>query len=104
MQIYEVTPLGAPINFQPSTEAEEILQNVATIIATVRYSVPFDRMFGINPEYLDDPIPIAEVKSVADIIEAIHRHEPRCRVESVTFDGDGSEGIMRPKVRVYING
>lgn len=104
MAVHEVEPLGAPINFQPATEAEEILQNVATILATMRYSVPYDRQLGINPEYLDSPIPVARARATADIIETLHRFEPRCRVESVTFSGDGMEGIMRPRVRVYING
>lgn len=103
MAMHEVTPLSAPVNFAPETETDEILQNVATILATMRYSVPYYREFGINPEYMDSTIMVAKAKATADIIESLGRFEPRCRVESVTFDGDGMEGIMRPRVRVYIN-
>lgn len=102
MATYEVAPLGKPIDFDPPGETQEILQNVATILATMRYTVPYDRAFGINPEYLDDPMPVAQARATADVIEAINRYEPRCRVESVTFQGDGMEGITRPIVRVYI--
>lgn len=102
-QAYEVLPLGKPIDFAPATVTEEVLQNVATILATMRYSVPYDRMFGVNPEYLDDPTPVAQARATADIIEAIQRHEPRCGVESVRFTGNAMEGTLRPIVRVYIN-
>lgn len=100
--IYTVTPLGKPIDFAPPTVADEVLQNVATILATMRYTVPFDRELGLNPDYLDDPMPVSQARATADIIDAIHRFEPRCRVDSVTFTGDGMEGTLRPTVRVYI--
>src|SRR5690606_12659927 len=103
MATYTVTPLGEPANFAPATDTDEILPNVATILATTRYSVPYNRYFGVNPDYLDDPIPLAKARATADIIDAIHRYEPRCRVESVSFTGDGAEGILRPIVRIYIN-
>lgn len=100
--LHTVAPLGKPVDFAPASVTEEILQNVATILATVRYTVPYDRQFGINPEYLDDPMPVAQARATADIIDAIRRFEPRCMVESVTFERDGMEGTMRPIVRVYI--
>lgn len=103
MALYTVLPLGKPIDFAPPGVVAEVLQNVATILATVRYSVPYDRRFGINPEYLDDPMPISQARATADIIEAINRYEPRCRVESVSFDGNAMEGTLRPRVRVYVD-
>lgn len=102
--IVDVVPRAAPVNFAPATEVEEILQNVATILATARYSVPYDRAFGLNPEYLDDPMPLTQARATADIIATIKRYEPRCKIESVTFTGDAASGTMKPVVRVYING
>lgn len=103
MAEHEVTPLGKPIDFAPATERAEILQNVATILATPRFSVPYDRRFGIYPDYLDGPLPVAQARASADIIDAIHRLEPRCRVVSVSFTGDAADGTMAPRVRVSIN-
>lgn len=97
-------PLGAPIDFLPATVEAEVLQNVATILATPIFSVPFARRLGLNPEYLDDPAPVAQARAVADITEAIHRNEPRCRVTSVSFEADEAAGFLRPRVRVRING
>lgn len=104
MATYTVAPLGKEIDFSPPSVVEEVLQNVATILATMRFSVPYDRGLGLNPEYLDDPMPVSQARATADIIEAIHRYEPRCRVESVTFKGDGVDGTLIPTVRIYING
>lgn len=104
MSLHSVAPLGKPIDFAPATLRDEVLQNVATILATPRFSAPFARQLGVDPQYLDDPTPVARARAVADITEAIHRHEPRCRVESVSFEADEAEGRLRPIVRVRING
>lgn len=34
------------INMEPQTETEEIMQNVAVILATPKFSVPLDRGLG----------------------------------------------------------
>lgn len=81
----------------------EILQNVKTILATSRYTVPLDREFGVNLDLIDEPMPRAKAKMTAEIIAAIRKYEPRCTVTSVTFSGDGMDGRLIPKVRVRIN-
>lgn len=99
----EVRAGKPPIDFSPASVREEVVQNVATILATLRYSVPFARDLGVNPVYLDDPLPAGRAQATADVIRAIRRYEPRCRVESVSFDTDPIEGILIPKVRISIN-
>lgn len=101
MTIASVTGLTS-INFAPSNETDEILQNVATILSTVRYSVPYDRALGINPDYLDGPIQLAQAKATADIIASIRTQEPRATVVDIAFNGDGAEGILKPTVRVKV--
>jgi len=91
------------VNFSPATVEEEVLQNVKTILTTVKYSVPLDREFGLSATMLDDPMPIAQAKLSAEIVGAIRRWEPRARVVEVKYEGDGMEGILRPKVRLEIN-
>lgn len=100
--IFEVLAGPRSVDFAPSTVEEEIIQNVATILSTLRYTVPFDRGFGVNPTYLDDPMPAGRARVTADVIRAIQRYEPRCKVESVVFDADQGEGVLIPKVRVSI--
>lgn len=100
--IYEVTAGLPVVNFAPSTLVEEVLQNVAAIISTKRYTVPMDREFGVEFSFLDDPMPVAQARASAEIISAIQQHEPRCRVLSVSYDGDAQEGILRPRVKVDV--
>ncbi len=103
--MYEISIVNATdkINFSPATVEEEVLQNVRTILTTVKYSVPLDREFGLSATMLDDPMPIAQAKLSAEIVGAIRRWEPRARVVEVKYEGDGMDGVLRPKVRLEIN-
>lgn len=102
--LYAVTTVR-DVSFQPTSEREEILQNVRTILATRKGSVPLDRDLGITWEHLDKPYPVARSLMTAAVIEAVETYEPRVRVESVEFEGTESEamdGLIRPRVIVYI--
>lgn len=100
---FDITATLRPIDFKP-TRLEEILQNVRTILVTPKYSVPLNRNFGITATMLDLPMPVAQAKLTNEIIEAVQRYEPRVRVTQITFNGEGVDGILRPKVRVRIIG
>ena len=47
------------INMEPQNETEEIMQNVAVILATPKFSVPLDRGLGLQMAFLDKPVPAA---------------------------------------------
>lgn len=102
MNTFDVTATLTEVNFAPANEIEEILQNVRTILTTVKYSVPLDRKFGINAEMLDMPINYAQAKLTAEIIETVEKYEPRVEVSKVSYTGDAVEGRLMPKVRVVI--
>ena len=89
------------IDFAPENEILEILQNVRTILSTVKFSVPLDRDFGIDASLLDKPILEAKAKISSEIILAIKKYEPRVKVEEITFSGD-IDGKLQPKVQVSI--
>ncbi len=90
------------VHFAPPDLVTEIIQNIRTIFTTPKYSVPLDRLFGVDARVVDYPTPRAMAALTADIVEAIHKYEPRCRVIRVDFEGD-ADGILRPKVRVKIH-
>lgn len=50
-----VLNLSQPISFAPGTVAAEVLQNVRTILATRKGTVPLDRDFGLEWEHVDKP-------------------------------------------------
>ncbi|MDD4599614.1 hypothetical protein SDC9_04132 [bioreactor metagenome] len=89
------------VNFSP-TVIEEIIQNVRIILSTPKFSVPLNREFGVTATMLDEPIPVAQAKLTSEIITAVQRWEPRVKVTKVTYEGDGIDGKLIPKVRVKI--
>lgn len=89
------------IDFAPATVAEEVLQNVRTIITTVQGSVPLDRAFGIDGEVVDLPINVAKAKLTNEIFRAIRRYEPRVEVTKIAFSGEET-GRLLPEVTVEI--
>lgn len=101
MPEYEVTSDSDQIDFG-ATGVAEILQNVRMILATPEFSCPLDRNFAWNQDILDAPINIAKAKSTARITDAIRKYEPRAQVLSVSFNGDGMSGILKPVVRVGV--
>lgn len=91
------------INFSP-TATEEILQNISTILATAKYSVPLDRGFGLTQEFLDKPHSVAKTMIVSDVMDAIEAYEPRVTVIEITFSIDeSSPGLLIPTVEVEVN-
>ena len=98
---YELLLAPSEVNFAPENEVIEILQNVATICSTQKYSVPMDRLFGVDATMLDSPTPKAMAAIQAEIVQAVRKYEPRCRVKKVILDGD-VDGKLSVKVRIEI--
>lgn len=90
------------IDFSPGSELEEIIQNVRTIVTTPIYTVPLDRMFGLDAELVDLPIPVLQAKLTSKIVTAVQKFEPRVLVTGVSYSGDAMDGTLRPTVRFRI--
>ena len=90
------------INFAPKNLIEEVAQNVRTICTTTKYSVPMDRLFGVDTAMLDRPTPKAMAALQAELIQSIRKYEPRCKVRKISFEGD-INGKLAAKVRIAIN-
>lgn len=89
------------INFAPSAIQEEVIQNIKTLLSTMKFTVPLDRNLGIIANALDEPMPVAMAKISSDVIDAISQYEPRAKVTQISFDGD-IDGKLIPKVRIEI--
>lgn len=98
----DVLTIPEEINFAPANMVEEVVQNVRTICTTPKYSVPMDRQFGIDASMLDRPTPKAIAEMQAELVQAIRKYEPRCRVKKISFDGD-MNGQLFVRVRININ-
>ena len=97
----EVLARQEEINFSPENIFEEVAQNVRTICTTPKYSVPMDRLFGVDASMLDRPTPKAMAAIQAEIVQAVRKYEPRCKVKKVSFDSD-INGRLNVKVRIEI--
>ena len=78
------------INWSP-TEAEEVVQNVTTLLKTAPGSVPLSRALGTPQDVIDLPQSAAGARLQADVIRAVRTYEPRVAVKSVklTANDDG---------------
>lgn len=94
------------INLKPQTVTEEVIQNVQTILGTVKGSVPLNRDFGVDIEAVDLPQPMAMMQLRIDIIEAIQKYEPRAIIRAIDFENEttaAADGILKPKITLEIN-
>lgn len=92
------------INLAPEDTTEEVLQNVAVILSTPKFSVPLERGLGLAQRFLDKQIPAAQSILISEVLEAIEEFEPRAEVENVTFELGDRPGTLIPIVEVKIIG
>lgn len=90
------------VDFAPPNMQREILQNCSTILSTSKFSVPLDRDFGVNANYVDAPLLSAKAKAESEIFAALKKYEPRVTVKQITWRSN-AEGVLRAKVKVVIN-
>jgi len=99
---YEVYPAITELKIG-AEGIEEVLQNVAVILATPRGSVPLDRDFGIPLNFLDSPTPKSIALFRAEVVKTIEKYEPRAKVIEISFYNDHSNPAkLSPIVKVEI--
>ena len=89
-----------------ATGIDAIVQQVQIVCATQVGSLPMDRAFGAQADYLDMPLPVAKAKASAAVVQGIESYVPGVDVLSVSWmaDADGVQaGKLVPVVRIKIN-
>lgn len=100
---YLITANDKPsIDFSPENVVAEVVQNVRTILSTIKYEIPLDRQFGMDGSVIDMPIQQAQAKWSAEIFSQVKQYEPRAIIEKISFEGS-IEGKLVPTVEVRIN-
>ena len=92
------------IDFAPASLLAEIVQNIRTLLRTVKGSVPLDRAFGMSGNGLDDPLPVARALISREIVDAVARYEPRAEVVRVECETDELRGSLRARVIFRLRG
>lgn len=90
------------IDLNPPNVHQEVLQNVAVIVATYKNSVPMMRGFGIDNRVVHRPVPVAEDLIASQLYEQIEEYEPRAIVNQISFETDALTGEVIPLI--YIEG
>lgn len=86
-----------------ATGLEQLEQEIRTVLATRKGSVPLDRDFGLSWEYVDLPISEAMPYMVAEIGQQLEKYVPRIRVLDISFSSsDPVDGRLEPSVIVEI--
>lgn len=100
---YFVTTGDSSIVLHETDTVREIVRNVAVVLGTQKGSVPLYRDFGIDWDFLDKPLPVAQTMMHARIREALETFEPRIQVVGITFaiDADAPATLI-PTVEIEI--
>lgn len=98
---YSVTSeLSIKINWSPKNVTEEVIQNVAMILATSVGTVPYDRELGIDASAIDTPPFVAQAVVARMVIQKIAKYEPRAYISEIQFLPSESSDVL--KLRVVI--
>lgn len=82
----------------------EIMEKIAFILSFLKGTIPMNRGIGIDPDVVSAPMFLAQNLYTISAIETIEEYENRVRVEEVTFESDGVNGNIIPKVVLAYNG
>lgn len=87
-----------------ATGLDEVLQNVIIILTTRVGDVMLDRRFGLQHNYLDAPMNIAELIIIQQVCIGLAFFEPRARYRSIQFAPDKKNpGTMNVQLSISVN-
>ena len=86
-------------SFEPASEAEEIAQNIKTILRIRRGTVPYFRTFGVSMIAVDMPVVAASRFLASELMAAIQAFEPRATLGQITAEIELVDGILKNEVK-----
>ena len=75
----------------------ELDRQLALLLSTREGTMPLDREFGLNMDFVDMPPEVAKSLYTAEITKKTAQFIPEVRVQSVQWT-HGGEGVFYPKV------
>jgi uncharacterized protein len=96
---FSVDDLG-PIDFG-ATGLKEIAQNVKIILTTPIWSVPLDRLFGMDFSFIDEPNPtVVQNTIMVEVLQQLGTYEPRVQALGISYESDPLSGHLIPSVQI----
>jgi len=78
-----------------------VIKCVENILATPVGTVPFDRNFGIDISFLDQPTELSKGQFRIEVVKKLRKYEPRVVVERIEFESRLEK--IEPKVVIRWN-
>lgn len=95
------TSVKRELTLAPKTKADATAQELWILLSTIKGECPMYRGFGLNGEYLHQPVNMAQTAMTMAIIEALRKYMPDVEVVNISFKAqDGIAGILNPVVEV----
>ncbi len=88
-----------------ATGFKRTVQQVRTVLQTIKGTVPLNRSFGMDLSFVDQPENVAMAKATANIIGEVEKQVPEVKVLSVKYKNDADsaqDGILFPIVEIKI--
>ena len=98
----KIVPVFTGFDYTSASLLDELRKNILTLFGTPEGTVPGDRHFGINTEYVGMPGPVVQNLLSLEIIEKVDEYEPRLTVKDITFEHD-MNGHLKAKVLLAAN-
>lgn len=93
-----IDPSNFTVSFDYSAdEIEEIKRNITTLLSIPEGTVPLDRDFGINNDFVSSPLDVAENMYALEITEKVEKYESRVQVKEVNFV-ESPDGSLIPSI------
>ena len=93
-----ISPFDFQLQFTVANDAmAELDRKLALLYSTREGTMPLDREFGINMDFVDMPPEAEKSLYTAEVTEKVSKFIPEVRVQEVTWTG-GNTGKLFPKV------
>lgn len=93
---YTYTPQKIQIG---ATGLQGLFQEIYTLLATRKGSVPLDRDFGVSWDFVDSPINEAKPAIIAELVMQLQKYIPRIKVTGIEFESmPNLNGRLYPKI------
>lgn len=79
-------------------EIEEIKRNLNILYSTKEGEQPLDREFGLNCDFVGEPLPIAQNMFSLEVVRKTAMYEPRVSVREVAFTVNENNGTLMPQI------
>jgi hypothetical protein len=74
-------------------DLNDIIAGITFLCGTTAGTYPLNRDFGIDPDIIGNPLPVATQLLEIEIREKIEQYEPRVEVDDISFSYDESGGV-----------